>query len=405
MARPGAAWIREAAWLTEERVVAYARMALLAYLAVGIYGVATLHAGVVAWGGPLGGDYLNFWTAGRAALQGEAASAYDFDAHLAQQAAVIAGVPASYFPWSYPPIFLMPLALLALLPYGASLLAWLVLTGAAYVATLRRLFPHARTALVALAWPGVLDNAQSGQNGFLSAALLGGGMLLLESRPLAAGALLGLLSYKPQVALLVPLALIAGGYWRALMAMALCVLLLCGATVAWFGLETWAAFDASRHATQELLEGAHGLMLGKVSVFSAIRLLGGGVTLAWLVQGVFLAALVALIAWAWRSAGPPLGKGALLAAAIPLTVPWVNVYDLMILAIPGAWVLREGLRGGFRPWERFAVLAAAMLPLFAVPLATCRVPLAPVVELGLLWVIVARLRSLPRGPADGTARS
>src|SRR5438874_1214094 len=55
----------------------------------------------------------------------------------------------------------------------------------------------------------------SGQNGFLTAALLVGGFGLLRRQPGFAGALLGVLTYKPQFWLLVPIALTAARQWRA----------------------------------------------------------------------------------------------------------------------------------------------------------------------------------------------
>jgi len=63
---------------------------------------------------------------------------------------------------------------------------------------------------LALAFPGTFQNFIQGQNGFLSAALLGGGLVILERFPLTGGMLLGALSYKPHLAALIPVALLAG---------------------------------------------------------------------------------------------------------------------------------------------------------------------------------------------------
>ena len=53
----------------------------------------------------------------------------------------------------------------------------------------------------------------AGQNGFLTAALIGGALGLLERRPALAGICLGLLTYKPQFGLLFPFVLIADRRW------------------------------------------------------------------------------------------------------------------------------------------------------------------------------------------------
>jgi hypothetical protein len=54
-----------------------------------------------------------------------------------------------------------------------------------------------------------------GQNSTWTPGLFGGGLSLLERRPLLAGGLLGLLIYKLQLGLLIPVALLAGRHWRA----------------------------------------------------------------------------------------------------------------------------------------------------------------------------------------------
>src|SRR5207244_366457 len=64
-------------------------------------------------------------------------------------------------------------------------------------------------------------NVIVGQNAFLTLALLLAGVGLLGRRDFAAGAILGLLSYKPQLAIMVPVALLAARHWRAIAGAAL----------------------------------------------------------------------------------------------------------------------------------------------------------------------------------------
>src|SRR5258707_14741149 len=67
--------------------------------------------------------------------------------------------------------------------------------------------------LLAAAFPVVLTNTLVGQNGFLTASLIGGTLYLMPMRPVLSGICLGLLSYKPQYGLLFPLVLIAASQW------------------------------------------------------------------------------------------------------------------------------------------------------------------------------------------------
>src|SRR5262249_44087813 len=157
----------------------------------------------------------SFWAAGHLALKHAAVSAYDPALqHAAEVSAVGHKFPGA-LPWPYPPVFLFVAAFLALLPYAAAFAAWCVSTLAAYAAVVGPIAKRWGAAGLACAAPWALANAIPGQNGFLTAALIGLPLFLLEKRPGLAGLILGLLSYKPQFGILFPLAFAAGGYWRA----------------------------------------------------------------------------------------------------------------------------------------------------------------------------------------------
>lgn len=391
--RPLVELLRSGRWLTPARVVFYPGVAT-ALLAITVaFVVVNALAAPELKVQPMHTDFVAFWSAGTLAVQGEAAAAYDPTRLAAQQVALVQGAAIGYFPWFYPPVFLVGVAALALLPYGWSLFVWLTATGAAYLACIRRIVPDARTWLVALGFPCVLLNVGHGQNGFLSAALLGAGLVGLERHPFRSGVLLGLLSYKPQLAVLVPFALAAGGHWRAFAGMSLAGLLSIATSVAAFGTAAWWAFIASFSQTQGSLAAGGARMLKMVTPFSAVHGWGGEPALAWVVQaGVSLAMLV-ILAWAWRRPGPLGVKSALLAAAIPLATPYAFDYDLMVLAVAIAFLAAAGLRDGFRPWELTALAAAWLVPALSRPAAFgLALPLALLAAAGLVWVAARRLR-------------
>ena len=82
-------------------------------------------------------------------------------------------------------------SLVAAVPYAWGLAVWLVASFAAYLATLRAILPRPETLLVAAAFPAVFINVGHGQNGFLTAALLGGALHWLDRKPWLAGILIG----------------------------------------------------------------------------------------------------------------------------------------------------------------------------------------------------------------------
>ena len=120
-------------------------------------------------------------------------------------------------------MFLAIVLPLALLPYNGALIVWTLVGLAAYLIVMWKIAPRRDTLWVALAFPGALLTILDGQNGLITAALFGGGLLLLERRPWVAGALFGLLCYKPQFGILLPLAFLAARQWRAAVGAALVV--------------------------------------------------------------------------------------------------------------------------------------------------------------------------------------
>src|SRR5208282_1291227 len=150
----------------------------------------------------------------------------------------------------YPPFFLLLSAGFALLGYFPALCLWLATTCAGYIAALRALVPKGLRQggsiwVLFLGYPAVMINAGFGQNGFLSAALLGGAAVWLDKRPVLAGVCFGCLAYKPQLGIIVPLALAVAGRWRCFAAAGATVLALSALATLAFGVEIWPAFIAS----------------------------------------------------------------------------------------------------------------------------------------------------------------
>ncbi len=154
-------------------------------------------------GGGVPTDFVGVWAAGRLVLEGHAAAVYDWPVHKAMEVTALGHPFAGYFGWHYPPTFLFVAAALSLMPYAAAYALWAFATFPAYLVAVRGIVGDRTGYVLAAAFPAVLCNFIDGQNGFLSAALFGGTLLLLPRRPLLAGVLLGLLTYKPHLGLAV----------------------------------------------------------------------------------------------------------------------------------------------------------------------------------------------------------
>jgi alpha-1,2-mannosyltransferase len=390
--------IASGAWLTAARIRAYSLILIaLSVLALGAM-VATSKGLNDYQGRPLGTDFSNVYAAGKYVLEGKPAAPFDPPSQHKKEQEIF-GEKTPFYGWHYPPIFLFLAAALALLPYLGALAMWQLSTLALYLISIRAILPRSEIWLAALAFPAVLINIAHGHNGFLTAALIGGGLYLLDRKPIIAGILFGLLIYKPQFGVLIPLALAAGGYWRAFIAAGVTVLVLCAATYFAFGIGVWEAFRESMTFTREIVlekgeTGFHKIQ----SVFSAVRLLGGPVTLAYAAQAIVFAAIATCIILLWRSrAALPLKAAALIAGSM-LATPYLLDYDLMIAAPAIAFLVAHGLAKGFASYEK-----SALAFIFIAPLLTRAIAEQTYLPLGLLAVILLFGIAMRRAARDAAA--
>jgi hypothetical protein len=218
----------------------------------------------------------------------------------------------------------------------------------------------------------------------------------LDRFPLLAGVFIGFLVYKPQLAVLAPLVLILARRWRAFAAAsATTLVLIMGATVA-FGIDSWTAFISTlSDATVWNAGGAPGFDKF-ASPYAAIRLLGGPINLAWLVQlATAAAAITALVFTSWKRPGGS-AEIAILVAATGLCVPFLGNWDMVIFAVPGAWLISEAIANGWLPYERVALALLYASPLIIIPASVNGAPLAPLAEVALALLVIRRTRHLPR---------
>jgi hypothetical protein len=197
----------------------------------------------------------------------------------------IFGAETPFYGWHYPPLFLGVAAMLALMPYLLALFVWQAVTLALYLAAMRAILPRPEFWLPALAFPAVLINISHGHNGLLSAALLGGGLVLIDRRPQFAGLLFGLLCYKPQLGVMIPVALAGGRQWRVFLFAALTVGAICLLSWLAFGAGVWAAFGDSLELTRHVVLEQGGTGFHKIqSPFAAFRMWGAPVEVAYAAQ-------------------------------------------------------------------------------------------------------------------------
>ena len=346
-------------------------------------------------------DFSAFWGAGRLALAGRAGDAYDWPALRGALEAAFGVRGLDPLPFMYPPQMLMAAAGLGALPYPIAFATWtaagLLAYGAAAWAVLRR--PAAWA--VACAPAGVFFCLFAGQTGLVTAAALAGALVLLDRRPLAAGVLFALFAGKPQLALLVPVALVAAGRWRTLAATAATYALLCAMAAAAFGPGVIVAFLKGAAGGGGAFAGDGWLPWWKVqSVYGAGRAAGWAAPAALAVHGAAALAVAGTVWTVWRGAARAELKAAALAAGALLVSPYGFVYDGPLLAVAALFLLRDAQAGAPTPVQ-MALLALGLLgqAVFLVAAGPLVTPLAAAALLGATGLRARAPRLHPAVPA------
>ena len=307
-------------------------------------------------------DFVNVWSAGRLVLDGHAAQAYDWDIQKQVQVTILGQSYPGNFAWHYPPPFLFVASLLAHFPYAVAFIGWGAASAVPYLAVMRAIVGRPFGLLLAAAFPVVLTNTMVGQNGFLTASLIGATLYLMPARPILSGICLGLLSYKPQYGLLFPLVLIATSQWTVFVTAGCVAVAMAFASWLAFGTESWQAFfHWMPMFSQAFLTEGRAPWWKLQSIFALVRYFGGTEQLAWIVQWIMTGAVAVGLVLMWRSRISHSLKAAALAAGTLLTTPYLFMYDMMVLAVPVAFLVRIGLATGFRRYEVAALTSAFAL--------------------------------------------
>jgi len=317
-------------------------------------------------GKPIAQDFANYWCAVKLTLSDNAASIYNINKLHGLQLEIFGSTNYYGCGWYYPPTFLLFIFPFGLICYLPALFLWISITLACYLFVLNKIYSNRPLFLfVCLAFPATFLNIMLGQNGFLSAALLGGGLLLLNSSPILAGLLIGCLSYKPHLIVLPLLALTVGQYWRVLIvAIGISVGLILSSLV-FFGFTTWSAFFQTVSIPKKLLEMGDISWQMTPTFFSAVMSLGYSINTAYIIHvSIMLLAFGAVIfAWGRKNDNDLEIRSAILVLAVLLFTPYLFVYDLPLLALSLAWLWKEGYEKGRLQGELLILLITWLMPL------------------------------------------
>jgi hypothetical protein len=313
---------------------------------------------------PVGRDFINIWAGARLAFRGHVDQLYHVLIYNDWIGEAF-GQPLPEHTWNYPPTFLLLIWPFALPPYFVGLALYQALSLAFFLWVVLGLLPARQkiqgAALIILA-PASLMNVFTGQNGFLTAAMVMLGWRMVERRPALSGLMFGLLTFKPQLGLLIPPVLLMLRAWRAIAVAVAVALAMAGLSVLLFGFQVWQTFfTGTRVMTVMMLESFDGFYRYMyMSVFYGFRISGVPVGFAWALQA--LVALVALGLTLWTLARTTdMGRRLpVLISAATLITPYLFDYDLTALSAVAVWRL---LNEDDKPvWVRAAYAALWISP-------------------------------------------
>ncbi|QGZ60357.1 glycosyltransferase family 87 protein [Paraburkholderia acidisoli] len=376
-------------WLNPARLRAYSAVVLFSWA---FFVVSTGWKMWRTYGQPNGMDFRTFWMASRLWLEGTPLKAYSFDA-LTQTAKRIQPLLPDAAPFFYPPNFLLLLRPLALVPCSVSSLAFTALTTGVFVYLVRKILPMRAALLPIFAFSGMWLNMAQGQNACLTASFALGAFLLLEKRPVLAGVCIGMLSIKPHLAILFPVALACAGMWTAFAAAAVTVVLFTGLSVVVFGPEAFPAFLQGMHLARSGLESG-ALPWGRMaSFFATLRLVHVPVFYAYLGQACLAIVATVTVAWVWRRSTDLALRATALIAGTFMISPYLYNYDSPWLGVALAFFTAKALRDGWLRWEREIICVAWIYAPFGdLSGDFLHANFVPLVYGAVLWMAVRRVR-------------
>ncbi|WP_135384195.1 glycosyltransferase family 87 protein [Vibrio tasmaniensis] len=291
--------------------------------------------GELSRGQMIGRDFLHSWTAAKLAMSGDFSEIYNVNAFL-NHAPIAVKESGVAFNFAYSPQMLVVLAPFSYFDYVSAYIIWCLLCVLVFLPTVL-IGSKSRldvVVFIALLAPTTIINITSGQNGLLVAALFVGGCRFLPKFPVLSGVMFGLLTIKPHLGLLIPIALVAGGHWKAILSASLTTIIFVGFSVVLFGISAWESWwrEGSLEYAKHFIEEGEGMgILMQVSPFIAIKESFGSVAAAWYIHVGTMLMAVGVVVYAFRTTVDYYIKMFILITATYLVSPYLHNYDMAAL--------------------------------------------------------------------------
>ena len=349
-----------------------------------------------------GTDHIYFYVMGSLMRDGRTADLYDPEAHIAEARRRIDPGLALYAPHSnYGPQVALAFAPLARLSYGWSLTIFLALSAVCYGASvwlvcrdLPALGPYRRLVCVlAAASPLFLTLLRYAQLSAFTLLLISAALAALRrDRRFLAGTMLGLMVFKPQMGLVVGVALLMASEWRVVAGAATAGI--AQITIAW-AVSSTPVMRQYMHVLLRLVRDPSLVQIYPTEVHSLrgfLQLLAPGSTALSILATAMVVALLLIAVKVWRSRCDIGIRWGTLIVLTVLASPHLLSYDLILLSVPlltfGNWAVSHR----DHPFHRWASIA--LLLIYLAPFSS---------NLARLWPVQASVLALAAAAAIGAA--
>jgi hypothetical protein len=241
---------------------------------------------------------------------------------------------------------------------------------------------------------------------FVATAMLLGSFMWLDRRPVPAGILIGLLTLKPHLGILLPIMLAVSRRWRVFFVAAVTTIVFAGASVALFGVTPWIDYIGVGLPVQNaVLADAAGIATPFYpTLFMNLRGIGVGYTAAMTVQVALALGAAALVAWAFRNRADtdPRLLAALFFACSIAALPYMLAYDTLPLCVAAMALLADGTldaRG------RLLARLVYWLPLLQIGLGTLHIPGPGLIASAFAVYLALRLKAATQRQAHAVLRA
>ncbi len=346
--------------------------------------------------GTLGRDFINYWSGAKLTLAGQTDILFGPTAIYYEWLKDEFGQGLSFHNWGYPPSSLLFLWPLGFLPYIPAFMAWVLFGLTALYKALLALVENKTDALVLLCAPASFINIYTGQNGFLTASLLLGAFAILDRRPILAGVLIGILTVKPQLGFLIPIALLLMWKWKTIFSAAFTAIFLVAISALLFGIDKWTFYFSQIIPLQEVIlkQASEPFNHMVPSAYMAVKNAGLSEGLAVIMQVISSAIALSAVIWGFMKKRDKNLQIALLCICTLMFTPYVVYYDMAILA-PAAYLYFRHIQAhefAHKTLHYAFALFTAILPMTGNMCAQAGIQIYPFAMLAFLLVLVFVMR-------------